>query len=101
MPPHASSLVALVCACTLAACIAPKAIVVKEPAPSAQIADMAIVNATPNPTPDDGFRTGELLVLPKETEYRPTRPAVPTPDATSGTVIVNPPNAKPERKKND
>ena len=48
---------------------------------------------------DDGLRTGNLLGLPKDTEYRATNPALPKPTASGGAVIVSPPSApksKPE-----
>ena len=99
MQPHPSSLAALVCACTLVGCIAPKATVVRDAGAITPAADSAA--PTPTPPPDDGFRTGELLVLPKDTEYRPTRSTPLQPDSNSGTVIVNPPTSPPPGKKNE
>ena len=46
----------------------------------------------PKAVPDDGFRTGNLLVLPKDTEYRATNPALPKTTPGAGAVIITPPS---------
>ncbi|MEI7908164.1 MAG: hypothetical protein WCK77_00880 [Verrucomicrobiota bacterium] len=101
---HRSSLVGLACACALAGCAAPKKALVIERAPVPAVKtgdDPAATEALSKPAHDDGFRTGDLLVLPKDTEYRATNPRLPTVNAGGGTVIVNPPSApkpKPQGK---
>ncbi|KAB2642748.1 MAG: hypothetical protein DVB26_01695 [Verrucomicrobia bacterium] len=51
----------------------------------------------PKPPDDDGLRTGDLLVMPKDGEYRATHPVLPKVDAGAGTVIVTPPSAAKPR----
>jgi hypothetical protein len=94
---HHPSLAAIACACTLAGCAAPKAVVLKAPTPNTHKAATTSIDATPIQKPDDGLRTGDLLVLPRDNEYRTTQPSPPDPNA--GTVIVNPPTSPAEGKK--
>lgn len=96
-----------VIACLLVACAIPKrAVVVDEPKhnkpthPAASETQKPPTRESPpNPVPDDGFRTGDMLALPKESEYRPTNPSLPKPNPNSGTVIVSPPKPKTEESK--
>jgi len=104
-----SSFAALACACALASCAAPrKALVmarVPEPSVKAETGPaLAASDPVSKPLHDDGFRTGDLLGLPKDTEYRATNPALPKANAGAGTVIVTPPSApkpKPQNKPED
>ena len=102
-----STLAACACACTLVGCaVFKKAHVVVPPPPPAVPTEAVAVPAesVPKPTADDGLRTGDLLVMPRDTEYRATNPALPKTDTGAGTVIVNPPSApkpKPAGKPED
>ena len=90
---HPSSFAVIVWSCVLVGCAAPRAVGVLEPKASApEKPEIVTLAAAPKPVPDDGFRTGNLLELPKETEYRPTNPSLPKSNSSAGTVIVNPPN---------
>ncbi len=77
----------------LVGCATPKATVVVEPTRPADKVETTSRIPAPKPAPDDGFRTGNLLELPKETEYRPTNPSLPKSNTHAGTVIVSPPNS--------
>jgi hypothetical protein len=89
-----SHLVILACACALGGCAVPKATVVEPgPKPPSPTAAATAAARVATPASDDGLRTGDLLVLPKDTEYRATNPALPAPNSGAGTVIVTPPSA--------
>jgi hypothetical protein len=90
-----SSLAAI--ACTLIGCAAPKPAVVEEPKAPSVKAETDKIDPAPK-LPADDFRTGDLLVLPKETEYRATNPTLPKSNSGPGAVIVTPPKSKPEGK---
>lgn len=92
-----SSLAAIACTCTLIGCAAPKPAVVEEPKKPGVKADADKVDPAPK-LPADDLRTGDLLVLPKDTEYRATNPTLPKSNSSPGTVIVTPPKPKPEGK---
>lgn len=88
-----SFLAALACVATLAACAAPKKATVvnptpKEPAKTETAASPQVAKAMP----DDGLRTGDLLALPKDTEYHATNSAAPGSGPGAGTVVVSPPS---------
>ena len=92
---HPSSLAVLACACALAGCAAPRkgvVIVPVPPHPSSVIVQNTSIEPAPKPSPGDGLRTGDLLGLPKDTEYRATNPALPKAGPSAGTVIVTPPS---------
>ena len=90
---HPSSVVALACAGALFGCAAPKiaAIVEQTSKPPAKV-ESADTQRVVKLAPDDSLRTGDLLVLPKDTEYRASAPALPKSSSGAGTVIVNPPS---------
>ena len=96
-----SVLVAIACTCALTGCaVFKKAQVAAVPPTSAAPADSAAAaptEALPKPPDEDGLRTGDLLVMPRDTEYRATNPALPKTDASAGTVIVTPPSAPKPR----
>jgi len=73
---------------------------VRVPDPSAKVPSAAnsansAVAAEPVPkaSHEDGLRTGDLLGLPHDTEYRATNPALPKTNVGAGAVIVMPPSA--------
>jgi len=77
-----------------------KAHVTAPPTPSAVSTDSpatAPPDTISKPLADDGLRTGDLLVMPRDTEYRATNPGLPKSDAGAGTVIVSPPSAPKPR----
>lgn len=91
---HPSAFASLACACALLGCAAPyKAVViVPVPKPSSVKSPTATTEAVAKPSAEDGLRTGNLLALPTDTEYRATNPALPKTGAGTGTVIVSPPS---------
>jgi hypothetical protein len=91
-----SSLAAIACTCSLIGCAAPKPAVVEEPKAPSVKAETDKIDPAPKLPADDGLRTGDLLVLPKETEYQATNPALPKSNSGTGAVIVNPPKSRQE-----
>lgn len=101
-------LAALACACALAGCAAPRKALVMTRVPEPADKAPGVATAAPEPVAgashDDGLRTGDLLGLPKDTEYRATNSALPKANAGASTVIVTPPSppkAKPSAKPED
>ena len=101
------TLAAVACACALAGCASFKkghsATPPPTPAPTADTPS-APPEPIPKPPVDDGLRTGNLLVMPRDTEYRATHPDLPKANAGTGTVIVTPPSSpksKPQDKPQD
>ena len=99
-PSSLAALAALACACALVGCAAPRKalVMVRVPDPSAKVpaaanSAVASTEAVPKVSHDDGLRTGDLLGLPHDTEYRATNPALPKTNVGAGAVIVNPPSA--------
>jgi len=92
---QSSTIAALACACSLVGCAAFNKAHVAAPPPTAVEPPPAAVTpeAPPKPPDEDGFRTGDLLVMPRDTEYSATHPAPSKTDTAAGTVIVTPPSA--------
>lgn len=94
-----SALAAIACVCGLTGCALMKKTPVAAPPPTSAVPEGVATapEVITKPLEDDGFRTGDLLVMPRETEYRATNPALPKAEAGAGTVIVTPPSAPKTR----
>jgi hypothetical protein len=80
----------LAAAClVLAGCVAPKADVVEEPKPKTVPKTTAEAPAEIKP-PDSPLRIGNMLGLPKESEFRATNPGAANPEPGGSAVIVSP-----------
>jgi hypothetical protein len=74
----------------LVSCAAPKPVVVeKAGAEAAPPTPAAATTAEPTAMPDDGIRLPDMLGLPAEGDFKPTKPAGSS--VESGAVISRPP----------
>lgn len=85
----------------LPGCAVPKAVVVEDPNKLPASSESPPGNATPNAPPDDGLRTGNLVTLPSDSDFRTGRPALRKSSPDAGTVIAHPPTVPVPKPKPD